>query len=174
MYNTKHLNKTHLCTIRSGTGNLIMTDLKTYKIVLAEDDDDDSLMFQEAIQRLESVHTLKMIRDGEKLMTYLTRLAQEELPDFIFMDLHMPGKNGIQCVRQIRANKLFNEIPIIMFSDSGRPPDMEASSDYGANMFMAKTANIADLTGILKHLISPDGLALLQKRKSSPLSEWIS
>src|SRR5690606_14015424 len=68
-------------------------------MVLADDDEDDRLFFQEAIEEIEIRTRLLMFQHGQELMDHLGK-GDAILPDLIFLDLNMPIKTGMQCLRE--------------------------------------------------------------------------
>ncbi len=148
-----------------------MSNIDQYRIVLAEDDEDDRFLFREALKELNSNAILKIVDDGEKLLEYLSRLPEEELPHIIFLDLHLPRKNGIQCIRELRGNRTFNAIPIIMFTNSGLSPDVEASTKLGANMYIRKSDSFATFVSTLRGLLTDDGFKYLLRRRENNLAD---
>jgi CheY-like chemotaxis protein len=148
-----------------------MTNPKQYRIVLAEDDEDDRFLFNQAVSQVKADVSLKMVDNGEKLLEYLSRLEPEDLPHMIFLDLHLPKRNGIQCIRELRSNRAFNSIPIIMFTTSGQSPDVEASTKFGANMYIRKYDNFATLVNTLNGLLTDEGFRFLLRQKGEGITE---
>jgi CheY-like chemotaxis protein len=60
------------------------------------------------------------------------------MPDLIIMDLMMPGKNGIQAAKEIKATAELSHIPIIFLTARGRPQDESSAMDAGAARFISK------------------------------------
>jgi len=77
-------------------------DTTPVNILLA--DDDDRYIFEVAVRQLAITVTFKTVADGSMLMDYLeTHL--ESLPDVLFLDLNMPGKNGKECLIKIKSSQ---------------------------------------------------------------------
>ena len=72
--------------------------LTVMNIVLADDDADDRLLFDEAISEIDVKTKLSLFNDGKALMDYLV-LPDTVLPEIVFLDLNMPIKNGMQCLK---------------------------------------------------------------------------
>ena len=87
----------------------------TINIMLADDDEDDHFIFKMALKELSQSTKLVSIYDGEALMHHLSENLNDN-PDVIFLDIHMPGKNGSECLKEIKHNKYLNNIPIVMYS----------------------------------------------------------
>src|SRR5258705_11979617 len=94
-------------------------DGEPVKILLAEDDEDDRELFKAALKEVKPEVKVEMVDDGQKLMSYLTS-TDEAHPDIIFLDINMPCKDGIQCLKEIRGNKKLDDVPVIMFSTSNQ------------------------------------------------------
>ena len=86
-------------------------------ILLADDDKDDCLLFEEAIKELSHFVHLSTVPDGEQLMQLLTQKTYT-LPHVLFLDLNMPRKNGFECLCEIKQNKKLKDLAVVMFSTS--------------------------------------------------------
>ena len=67
-------------------------------IYLADDDSDDREFFADALSETAPNAVLEQAEDGMYLMDKLLALPSDELPDFIFLDINMPRKSGLECV----------------------------------------------------------------------------
>ena len=92
-------------------------ELKHKHILLAEDDKDDRDLFERAVKELALSVNLSIVKDGEELMNYLSKNS-EQLPDFLFLDLNMPRKNGFECLVEISENEKLKDLSIIILSTS--------------------------------------------------------
>jgi DNA-binding response OmpR family regulator len=72
--------------------------------------------------------------NGEAALTEIAR----EMPDLIFMDVDMPRKNGLETVREIRANPDRKGIHIIMLTAKGQQSDEQMGLEAGANEYQLK------------------------------------
>jgi CheY-like chemotaxis protein len=77
------------------------------RIVLADDDEDDRQFFEEALSDVHPNAVLTTAKDGEELIFILKNY---HTPELIFLDLNMPRKNGIECLREIRSNTSLQNI----------------------------------------------------------------
>lgn len=119
-------------------------------IVLAEDDRDDVLIFQLAIDSLPLTVQLTHEDDGEKLLALLRRL----IPDIIFLDTHLPRKNGINCIMEIRKEKKFDNVPVIMYTAHKDEKSIEDSFAAGANFYLLKSNSVTELAQRLGMILS--------------------
>jgi CheY-like chemotaxis protein len=116
------------------------------RIVLADDDADDRDLFNEAMEIINPIIKVEMVRDGQELMDFL---HQNVRPDLIFLDLNMPKKNGKECLTEIRIDAKLKDIPVIIYTTSLNPSDIEACSQGGATNFIRKPNSFEELKSIL-------------------------
>lgn len=121
-------------------------------ILVAEDDDDDYLIFSIAIKETSPTYVLKHAENGEILL----KLLSNELPDILFLDLLMPCSDGKQCLREIRANKKYDNLPIIAYSSLNDFENIEYCYREGPNLYIIKPNSIADLKSALERILSID------------------
>lgn len=125
--------------------------LEKLHIVLAEDDKDDRLLFQKVFDHVKIHHTLKMCEDGIELMDYLN--TTDEKPHIIFLDLNMPGKSGIECLREIKRNRDLRDITIAIYSSASEAATVEQVFILGANVFIKKPNEFNELKKILTEIV---------------------
>jgi len=121
-------------------------------VVLADDDKDDRLFFKNAFDQLRIKHELLMFEDGYELMEYLA--AAEEPPHIVFLDLNMPGKHGLECLNEIRANSRFRDLTVAIYSTSSLPEDIEETFVAGANIYIKKPDDFVALKKIMADVLS--------------------
>lgn len=102
--------------------------------MLADDDESDRLLFVEAIELVEAA-TIATVNNGTELMDYFNK-ASTVLPDILFLDLNMPRKNGMECLKELRSSTKFNGIYIAIFSTSASEKDIEQTFALGANAYI--------------------------------------
>ncbi|WP_348825075.1 response regulator [Flavobacterium aestuarii] len=125
----------------------------TMHILLADDDQDDRLFFADAFTALSLKINLKMVKNGEELMTYL-RTPNIILPTIIFLDLNMPRKNGIQCLNEIRNDEKLKHLSIAIYSTSSSPEDIHNAFVLGANIYIRKPGNFETLKKVLHKVVT--------------------
>jgi CheY-like chemotaxis protein len=126
---------------------------ETTYILLADDDEGDRLLFTEALEELQLNLKIDTVNNGMELMAYLTN-TDAMLPQLIFLDLNMPRKNGIECLKEIRINKIFNDIFIAIYSTSNAEKDIEETFLNGANIYINKPADFTTLKKTLEKAVS--------------------
>ena len=125
------------------------------RILLAEDDEDDCILFREALKAYEAPVHFDWVKDGEELMDALKKNFKE-LPDMIFLDINMPRKNGFECLTEIRQHDDLKMLPVIIFSTSNDPALISWMYNSGANLYLNKPTNFIDLKVKIQKVIMID------------------
>lgn len=131
-----------------------LTSMKPSHILLAEDDADDRDLFMEALSVVDPSIRLVMVDDGEKLLDHLDKST--DIPDWIFLDLNMPKKNGKECLTELKRNGKTQEIPVVIYTTSLNSRDIDETFNRGAACFIRKPASFKELTSILNKCIAFD------------------
>jgi CheY-like chemotaxis protein len=119
-------------------------------IVLADDDSDDRELFEEAVTVVDPRIKISMAKDGEELMELL---KTNSTLDMIFLDLNMPKKNGKECLTEIMESNILKNIPVIIYTTSLNPDDIEETFNHGAHHFFRKPNSYEELKNILHKLL---------------------
>ena len=122
-------------------------------ILLADDDEDDRLIFKEAINEVKVKTKLTLVNDGVQLMEYLQE-TEDELPHIVFLDLNMPRKGGIECLREIRNDPKLSNLSIAIYSTSASEEDIEDTFVKGANVYIKKPNDFNTLVKVLSEVIT--------------------
>lgn len=128
-----------------------------FQILLADDDATDRQLFKQAFDELNRKIILQIVNDGEQLMTYLTRKITV-LPQLIFLDLNMPLKNGITCLKEIKAIENLKDIPVAIYSTSTSEKDKRETFIHGANIYIQKPDDFNILKQLLEKVITTTSL----------------
>ena len=122
-------------------------------ILLADDDEDDRLFFKDAIDEVKVKTIVTTVNDGVELMNYLNK-PEIQLPNVVFLDLNMPRKGGMECLKEIRENNKLKDLSIAIYSTSASEEDIEETFVKGANIYIKKPNDFAELKRILGEVIS--------------------
>jgi CheY-like chemotaxis protein len=129
-----------------------MDNDKTH-ILLADDDEDDRLFFKEAFDEIKIRTRIVLVKDGVELMNYLAVKGHTK-PHILFLDLNMPRKSGMECLREIRNTDYLKDIPIAIYSTSSSEQDIEQTFINGANIYIKKPSDFNELKRILEDVIT--------------------
>lgn len=127
-------------------------------ILMADDDEDDRMLTQEAFEENKLANELYFVEDGEELMDYLNRRgayedpADSPRPGLILLDLNMPRKDGREALREIREDPNLRSIPIVVLTTSKAEEDIFKTYEMGVNSYMPKPVTFEALTELVRVL----------------------
>lgn len=116
-------------------------------ILIVEDYEDVRGMLKVLLES-EKFHVLEAGSGSEAL-----EVINKQRPDAILMDLALPGFDGFETIRRIRALDGFRNVPIIVLTAYTAPSTYETALSAGSNYFMAKPIDFDDLLTLLKQLL---------------------
>ncbi len=126
-----------------------MIDMFMKKILLIED---DSLIVK--------IYTTRLVADGFKVLSAGNgeeglRIAEQERPDLILLDIMMPKMDGFSVLETLRRHDVLKQVPIIVYSNLAQESEMKRALELGANEFIVK-ANISptELVNKIKSYLS--------------------
>jgi len=125
----------------------------TKTILLADDDADDRMLFEEALKEAVHQSELTTATDGEHLMEILHKMKPRN-PDVIFLDLNMPLNNGFECLKKIKESDKFKNIPVIIYSTSCQQESIQKTYDQGASYYICKPNTFLKLIKSIRHIFS--------------------
>jgi two-component system cell cycle response regulator DivK len=106
---------------------------------------------------------MKLARDVLQSRGYVTleavtgedgvRMAIEKKPDLVLMDIQLPGINGIEALRQVRADPGCAGIPIVAFTASVMSADRSQISEAGFDGFIGKPINLKEFLDTVKRVL---------------------
>ena len=124
----------------------------TKYILLADDDEDDNILFQEILDELDLITQLETANDGERLMQLLNE--KELLPDILFLDLNMPRKNGFECLTEIKRAEKLKKLPVIIFSTSYETETINLLHKNGAHYYIRKPNDFTQFKKIICQVLT--------------------
>ena len=127
-------------------------------IPYAEDEPDDILFLELALETAGSPCSLHSVIDGEQAVQYLSGKdpyadrTLHPLPGLVLLDINMPKKSGLEVLEWIRQQPRFKSLPVIMFTSSSRPEDQEKARELGADDYLIKPSDPRKLVEVVKSL----------------------
>lgn len=113
-------------------------------ILLVEDNPDDVLLTRRAFQRQNLANDLLVVESGEEALAWLFQEDAEgpnprrTLPSVVLLDLKLPGIDGIEVLRRIRADARTSSLPVVIMTSSRAERDVVAGYASGANSYIQK------------------------------------
>ncbi len=102
------------------------------KVLLIEDDVAAAEMYR--LRLVADGYSVVIGRDGHEGL----RMAADEAPDFIYLDLRLPGLDGFEVLERLRADAATMHIPVIILTNYGEPDLRERGLKLGALEFLVK------------------------------------
>jgi two-component system, chemotaxis family, response regulator Rcp1 len=119
-----------------------------FRILLAEDNPGDVLLFQEALKSRDFPFELVVAGDGQQAIAMVRDVASGgPRPHLIVLDVNLPRRNGGEVLRQIRLEPGLAGIPVVMLTSSSSPLDRATADGLGANLYLQK---VSDLDGLYR------------------------
>jgi CheY-like chemotaxis protein len=126
-------------------------------ILYAEDEPNDIFFLNRAFKLARSPHILVCVADGEEAIQYLageeafSDRAIHPLPALILLDINLPRKTGLEVLEWLRQQPHFKSLPVLIFTSSSRPEDMELARKLGADDYLLKTSDPSKLIEFVKY-----------------------
>ena len=132
-----------------------MTGHNSITIAIADDDEDDRLLIEDAFQDSRLVNPRVYAKDGVELLDYLElecHAGGAALPGLILLDLNMPRLDGRAVLERLKANPRLRRIPVVVLTTSKAQEDIFRTYELGVNSFITKPITFDDLSDIVRTL----------------------
>ena len=116
-------------------------------VLIIEDNDKNMKLARDVLQN-KGYKTLEAVTGEEGV-----KLAKEKIPDLVLMDIQLPGINGIDAFKQIRADPRTARIPVIALTASVTPTDRSQITAAGFDAFVGKPINLKEFVETVKRLV---------------------
>ncbi len=107
-------------------------------ILLVEDNPNDVELALYAFRKNNLVDCIRVARDGAEALEYLAGCSRSSLPRLILLDLKLPRIDGLETLRQIKADPLTRMLPVVVLTSSIQERDIEECYSLGANSYLVK------------------------------------
>ena len=116
--------------------------------ILIVEDNDKNMKLARDILQAKGYSTLEATTGEDGV-----RMAQAQLPALILMDIQLPGINGIEAFRQIRADAATKAIPVVALTASVTPTDRSAITAAGFDAFLGKPINLKEFLETVRRMV---------------------
>lgn len=121
-------------------------------ILVCDDDEDDRMLTQQALEDAHISNSVRFVEDGEQLLDYLYQrgayageTGKAPRPGLILLDLNMPKIDGREALKTIKGDPTLRDIPIVVLSTSRLDEDIARSYQLGVNSFITKPVTFSGL-----------------------------
>jgi len=123
-------------------------------ILIADDDLDDQELLGDAFHAIDKSLALEFIHNGNKVIRYLEKLPDAELPSLIILDYNMPELNGVEILKVLNGGGRYKLIPKIIWSTSNSIVYKNICLQLGATDYIVKPSDLASFGSIAQHMLS--------------------
>ena len=140
-------------------------------ILVAEDDAQHALLIRAAFSAAGLANPIHLVEDGEQAVAYLAgteRYADRgryPVPALVLLDLHMPGRSGLEVLAWLRACPELGRVPVLVLTASEEAADIDEAFQAGADSYLIKPVGFDALLDVVRNLalrwlvLPPDGHA---------------
>ena len=127
-------------------------------ILIAEDDAEDRMLIQEALDESRLKNNIQFVENGEELMDYLLNrdkfVDRQKFPSpgLILLDLNMPRKDGREALKEIKADETLRLLPVVVLTTSKAEEDVLKTYDLGVSSYISKPVTFSALVDVMKTL----------------------
>ena len=118
------------------------------RILHVEDNVGDVRLVAEALNEGGRKHEIAVASDGVEALEYLYkrgRYRRAPTPDVILLDLNLPRKGGLEVLAEIKADPELQNIPVVVFTSSSAPLDINRAYRSRASCYVTKPADLSEL-----------------------------
>lgn len=127
-----------------------MEPARSTKILVVEDDADDSFMLVRQLEKAQIDDQVTVIENGQRALAFLE--SAKEMPLAVFLDLRLPGMNGLELLAKMKSDPRFHAIPVIIMTGSTNPDDLAECQRLGATAFLEKPIALTEFIKTVAHL----------------------
>jgi CheY-like chemotaxis protein len=127
-------------------------------ILYAEDDENDVFLTQRAFKLAQVNNPLCVMGDGKAAIDYLRQLNANggeyaaSVPCLVLLDLKMPGQNGFDVLKWLRAESNIGTLPVLILTSSTQETDIHRAYTLGANAYLTKPGTPDDLLLLVRSI----------------------
>ena len=128
-------------------------------LLYVEDEKGDVFFMRHAFQHIGASIVLQITTTGPEAIAYLSGTGtyadrmMHPLPTVLLLDINLPGCSGFDVLKWLRERPEFKSLPVIMFSSSTRPEDVQNARELGATDYREKPASGLDFSEVAEELL---------------------
>ena len=132
--------------------------MTSHVLLYVEDEKGDVFFMRHAFDQIGAPAKLHIASTGPQAIAYLSGTGEfsdrvaHPIPNVILLDINLPGLSGFDVLKWLRERPDFRHLPVIMFSSSIRPEDLQKARDLGATDYIEKPASGLDFSAVAEQL----------------------
>lgn len=143
--------------------------IRPFEILIVEDNEADVEMVRRSLRKENPVCNLTVASDGAEALDCLFRrggFSSAARPHLILLDLNMPGMNGKEALKVMKADEHLKAIPVVILTSSNAPADIRESYAHHANCYVVKRLDGGEFMSAIREIVNfwtnlvllPDGV----------------
>lgn len=125
---------------------------KLKSIILVEDSLADVKLTEYALKGLPDRPELIHFFEGSDMLQYLVDANLEEIA-VVIIDLNMPRMSGVDLLKIFQKSERLKQMPVLVFSSSDDPTDMQSCYDNGASAYVVKPSGLEELEQTMRYIV---------------------
>jgi two-component system response regulator len=127
-------------------------------ILLVEDNRDDEALTLRALRKSHIANQVVVCRDGVEALDYLFARGSfagrdvHDMPQVVLLDLKLPKVDGLEVLRQVRADSRISMVPVVVLTSSREDEDIARSYQLGANSYVRKPVDFVEFSEAARQL----------------------
>lgn len=130
-----------------------MTSTLQPLIIAVDDEADDIFFLRHVLQKVGIPHQFQPFANGEAAMVALSAFSNgdspAQFPLVCFLDIKMVGLSGFDVLKWIRSQRGLDALPVIMYSSSDHPQDVDRARELGAQAYVKKYPSVSAMQTLL-------------------------
>lgn len=128
-------------------------------LLIVEDSDEDYVVMERLMQQMSVKNPIYRCMDGDEALDFIFRegpyqnRAKSPRPAVILLDLNLPGTDGREVLEQVKRDRSVTDIPVVIFTSSHNPQDVEFCYHNGANGYLIKPMGREKLTKTMQAFV---------------------
>lgn len=128
-------------------------DFNTLKILVVDDDQVDVMSIQRALKKNHASVPVINASNGLEALAAL-RQANLEGPVLVLLDINMPVMNGIEFLKELRADEMLNKLPVVVLTTSDEKSDITKAYDFNAAGYIVKPLEFRELETVVEQIVN--------------------
>ena len=125
--------------------------MKSFSILFVEDNANDILLYKRVFDKeISNCHFRAVSTYDEYKELFRNESFIMNQPDLLLLDIKLREVSGLTILKEIKGDRIFEKIPVVIFSSSIERKDLETAYQYGANSYLEKPKTYVELKEVLK------------------------
>lgn len=132
-----------------------MIDYADVQVLLVEDTIEDAELMLRTLRKSRLANDLHHVQDGAEALEFLLgsgRPKSVPMPKLVLLDLKLPKVNGLEVLRQLRAQEATRSVPVVMITSSKEDRDIEEAYRLGANSYVVKPVDFVQFAEAMREV----------------------